>query len=145
MGRLLGEKGLLPDLILSSPAKRALKTAKLIAEELGYPKKDIAIRESIYEQDIRAMIGLIGELDDKLKRVFLIGHNPVITELANRLTGGGIHDMPTCSIVSIEFSLPAWKQCAIGVGDVALFERPAKAKPTDDNGEELPSDDILGT
>jgi phosphohistidine phosphatase len=145
MGRWLMEKNLSPGLFLSSPAKRALKTAKLIAEELGYPKKKIEVREAIYMQGLDALLELIGELDDGLSRVYLVGHNPVLTDLANRLTGAGIQNVPTCGIVSVEFALPSWRDCVREGGRLALFERPAKPKADPPQGEEFPSDDIIGT
>jgi len=126
MGRLLKEKDLRPDRILSSPAKRALKTAKLIAEEIGYPKKKIDTHDEIYEQGLDALVGLIAGLDDDWDRVFLTGHNPELTELANRLTAAGIDNVPTCGIVSVEFSQSRWRDCAKAVGTLALFERPPK-------------------
>ncbi len=145
MGRLLKEKNLPADLIVCSPAKRAFKTAKLIAEEMGYPKKRIEVREEIYEQGLDALIELIGKLEDSLDRVFLIGHNPELTDLANRLTGAGIENVPTCGIVSIEFPLSHWKDCALKGGKLALFERPAKQKVDTFHEEELPDADIIGT
>jgi phosphohistidine phosphatase len=145
LGKLLKERGLHPDLILSSPAKRALKTAKLIAEELGYPKKQIEVREDIYGQGLDALVELIGELDDGLKKVFLIGHNPELTDLANRLSGAGIHSVPTCGIVSVEFSSPSWRECALKGGRLALFERPAKPEADTSHVEEFKAGDIIGT
>lgn len=144
MGRLLKEKGLLPELVISSPVKRALKTAKLIAEEIDYPKKRIEIREDIYGQGTDALVQLIGGLDESLDNVYLIGHNPELTDLANRLTGAGIHNVPTCGVIAIEFPLPTWAECVQQGGSLALFERPAKDKnklPTDD---ELLPDDMIG-
>lgn len=117
----------------------------MIAEEIDYPKKRIEVREEIYEQGINALIELIGKLDDGLKRVCLIGHNPELTDLANRLTGAGIHNVPTCGIVSVEFSLPSWRDCALKGGRLGLFERPAKPKAETYHGEELQDVDIIGT
>jgi len=145
MGRLLREKDLLPDHILSSPAKRALKTAKMIAEEIDYPKKNIEVSEDIYEQDITALIELIGKLDDGFERVYLIGHNPELTDFVNRLTNAGIDNVPTCGVVSVEFSWPSWMDCALKGGRLALFERPVKHKGGAGYGEELQDTDIIGT
>ena len=140
MGLLLKEKGLLPDLIFSSPAKRALKTAKIIAEEVGYPKNHIEVRESIYGQGLDSLLGLIGSIDDGMESVFLIGHNPELTELANRLSNANIANVPTCGIVSIEFAAAHWNDCVPAIGKLAFFERPVKSKdkPSLDT-------DIIGT
>jgi phosphohistidine phosphatase len=126
MGKRLKEMGLLPDAILSSPAKRALKTAKLIAEELGYPKKRIDIRDAIYGQGTTALVELITELEENWNRIFLVGHNPDLTDLANRLAGASIENVPTCGVVSIEFFASNWPDCVREGGRLALFERPPK-------------------
>jgi len=128
MGRLLKDKGLPPDAILSSPAKRALKTAKLIAAEIGYPKQRIDVREEIYEQSPAALVELVAGLEAGWNRVFLVGHNPELTDLANRLTGSNIENVPTGGIVSVEFSASSWRECAQEGGRLALFERPPIAE-----------------
>lgn len=129
MGCLLKEKDLRPDRILSSPAKRALKTAKLIAKEIGYAKKDIILSEELYEHGPDALAEVVAGLDDGWDRVFLFGHNPELTDFANRLTGANIGNIPTCGIVSIEFAEDHWHDCAHAGGKLALFERPAKPRP----------------
>jgi len=126
MGQLLKGKGLLPGRILSSPAKRALKTAKLIAEEVGYPKNKIDVREDAYERGVDALVKLVAGLEDGWDRVYLVGHNPELTELANRLTGAGIENVPTCGVVSVEFSASRWRDGAKEGGALAFFERPPK-------------------
>lgn len=136
MGHLLKEKDLRPDRILSSPAKRALKTAQRIAKAIGYPKQDISLREEIYEHGLDALAAVVAGLDEDWDRVFLIGHNPNLTELANRLTGAHIDNIPTCGLVSIEFAADNWQDCARAGGQLALFERPAKKRLE----EEVPAD-----
>jgi len=126
MGRLLKQKGLVPDLILASPAKRARKTAVKIAEEVGYPKARIVIRETLYLEGIAALIEIIRALEDDKHRVFLVGHNPELTDLANRLTGSSITNIPTCGIVSVEFPVASWRETTEETGVLALFERPPR-------------------
>jgi phosphohistidine phosphatase len=126
MGLLLKEKGLLPDAILASPAKRAHKTAKLIAAELDYPKKRIDLHDEIYEHGLAALVDLIAEFKDDWSRVFLVGHNPELTDLANRLTGASIENVPTCGMVSVEFDSATWRDCVREGGRLAWFERPPK-------------------
>jgi phosphohistidine phosphatase len=129
MGKLLWKTGFQPDVVLSSPAKRALKTAKLIAEEIDYPKKKIDIREDIYAQGVEALLEIVAGLDDDWERVALVGHNPALTDLANRLSGAEIDNIPTCGLVLVEFVRPHWGDCAREGGALAWFERPPKTKP----------------
>lgn len=124
MGRLMKEQGLLPDLILTSPARRARKTASKIAKEVGYPKEQIIIAESIYLQGTTKLIELIGTQNDETNRIFLIGHNPEMTELASHLTRSNIDNVPTCGIVSIEFPFDSWRRVSEEAGILTLFERP---------------------
>ncbi len=131
MGRLLKEKSLLPELMVSSPAKRALKTASRIAKEIGYPKERIEIKEELYLKGTGAIVELIRRLDDGQGRVFLFGHNPDLTELANLLTGANLDNIPTCGVVSITFPFDTWQETAEGTGSLALFERPPKPQAPD--------------
>lgn len=126
MGRLLKQRGWVPDLILSSQATRAIKTANKLARELGYPKKRIEVREGIYLRGVDELVGLIAALDDHCQRVMLVGHNPEFTELAKRLTHAEIDNVPTCGVVSIVFEPASWKDCAHVGGRLEFFERPAK-------------------
>lgn len=119
MGRRLFEKGIAPDLIISSPAVRALKTARKIAREINYPKAKIVIDETLYFQGEQAMFNMIAGL--KGDTVFFIGHNPDLTDLANRLTNAQFESIPTCGVVSIELS--SWQQDS---GVVLFFDRPIK-------------------
>lgn len=124
MGRLLMQRGLFPDLILSSPAKRARKTAIKIAREVGYPRDKITIDESIYLQGMPEVIEFIRLQDDAHNRIYLIGHNPELTELANHLTRAGIENVPTCGVVSIEFPFSSWRRISDETGVLAFFECP---------------------
>src|SRR5262245_44557478 len=82
MGKRLAKRDAVPDLILSSPAVRALETAEIIAEKLDYRRKDIVVVDRLYGVAADDLLALIQKLDDKLQRVMLFGHNPGLTELA---------------------------------------------------------------
>src|SRR5437762_9041010 len=86
MGERLAKRGAKPDLILSSPAKRALKTAEIIAKKLDYKRKDIVVDDRLYAVKPDDLLGVIRKLGDKLERVMVFGHNPELTELAHRLS-----------------------------------------------------------
>lgn len=126
MGGILQARGLVPDRILSSPAKRARKTARLIAKEIGYDAEAIDIRDSLYMDGVPALMALIQGLNDAWERVYLIGHNPDLTELVNRLTDENIENVPTCGIASIEFDVDSWLHIMVGSGRLALFDYPKR-------------------
>ena len=87
MGKRLAERKIKPDLLVSSPAVRALTTAHLIADELGYARDDIAIDDRLYASSADGLLAVVRVLDNKLGSVMLFGHNPEFTDLAQRLSG----------------------------------------------------------
>jgi len=107
MGERLAKQDAQPDLILSSPAVRALATAELIAKKLDYKVKDIVVDERLYAATPDDLLEVIHELGDKPKCVMLFGHNPELTELAHRLSTK-ISDMPTCAVAEFSFDTKSW-------------------------------------
>jgi len=107
MGERLAKRDVKPDLILSSPARRALTTAEIIAKKLDYKRKDIVADDRLYAGEADDLLEVIGELDDKLERVMLFGHNPELTELAHRLSSK-ITRMPTCAVAEFTFDAKSW-------------------------------------
>ena len=107
MGERLAEQDVKPDLILSSPAVRALATAEIIAKKLDYKVKDIVVDKRLYASAPDDLLAVIHELGDKPQRVMLFGHNPELTELAHRLSSK-IIDMPTCAVAEFSFDTKSW-------------------------------------
>ena len=118
MGKRLARRDVKPDLLVSSPALRALTTAQIIAAELGYQRKNIVVDDRLYASSPDDLLAVIRALDKKLDRVMLFGHNPEFTDLTHRLSSE-IIDMPTCAVAEFSFDTKAWSD----VGDVM----PAKA------------------
>src|SRR6266545_5000769 len=96
MGKRLAKRDVKPDLILSSPARRATATAEIIAKKLDYKLKDIVVDDRLYAGAVHSLLNVIHGLGDKPERVMLFGHNPELTEFAHRLSGEITH-MPTCA------------------------------------------------
>jgi phosphohistidine phosphatase len=114
MGKRLAKRGLKPDVILSSPAARALATARLMAEELGLRQADIRVDDRLYAAEADDLVKVIGELGDGPGRVMVVGHNPEMTELAQRLSGT-IDHMPTCAVAVFDFDIASWR--SMGAAD----------------------------
>ena len=126
MGQRLLRQGIMPDLMISSPAKRARSTAKKIAKQLGFPKEKIQLAGDIYEAGPENLLRLIRNIQENPGILMLFGHNPGITEFANDLTGIDIHNIPTCGIVSIEFDVDDWQQVESKKGKLVSFDYPKK-------------------
>jgi phosphohistidine phosphatase len=109
IGERLAKRDVKPDLILSSPAMRALKTAEIIAKKLDYRRKDIVVDDRLYAVGADDLLDVIRKLGDKLERVMLFGHNPELTELAHRLSSKITH-MPTCAVAEFTFDAKSWSK-----------------------------------
>ena len=107
MGKRLAKRDVKPDLILSSPARRALTTAEIVAKKLDYKLKDIVVDDRLYAGAVHDLLNVIHKIGDKLERVMLFGHNPELTELAHRLSSEITH-MPTCAVAEFTFNAMSW-------------------------------------
>ena len=128
MGNLLKGLGVQPDLIISSPAKRALTTAQVIAEKVEFDQDKIIVENSVYEASVIDLMRIIKGFDDQYDRVFLFGHNPGLTEFSNFISDMNITNIPTCGIVKIEFKVNSWLELEEGSGAVKSFDYPKKYK-----------------
>jgi len=108
MAGLMREKAIRPDLIVSSPAKRAITTARFFAEGLGIPPETIVQKHEIYDAFATDILEIVRNLPDPARTVFLFGHNPTFTDVANRFTDHYIDNIPTCGVVCIESSAARW-------------------------------------
>jgi phosphohistidine phosphatase len=120
--RLMKQK-IAPQLIVSSPALRALTTAKFFADTWQVPLKKIQLEPSIYEANVRTLLSVINDLDNKYDVIALFGHNPGFTDLVNYF-GGHLDNMPTCSVIYFEFPFDDWKMISSDTGKILLFDYP---------------------
>lgn len=119
MAELLKEKGISPDLIISSPAKRAKKTAKHYHTTL-----DVELRfdKRIYEASLMSLIHLVQETLEKVDSVMIVGHNPGFTALNDMLSDKSIYNIPTAGVVGIIFE----DEVAPHKGTQLFYEYPKK-------------------
>ncbi len=125
MGKILEERGVSPNRIFSSPAKRAQLTSLMVSEQLK-AQNLLEFVEDIYEASPRSLLGLINELDDSLEEVMFVGHNPTFTWLAEYLTKEEIGNIPTAGCVKIKFEFDSWELVSEGTGELIWFEYPKK-------------------
>ena len=118
MGKRLAKHHVKPDLIVSSPALRALTTAQRIAAEIDYPRKHVLVDDSLYAAHVDDLLAVIHDTDPKVERLLLCGHNPEFSALASRLAGASI-DLATCALAAFDYDSRSW-------ADVGTIE-PARA------------------
>jgi phosphohistidine phosphatase len=123
MGQLMADKRLIPDAVISSPARRAKDTALLAKSNAGFAA-EIEYDERIYEASPQTLLQVVSELDDTYNSALLIGHNPGMEGFVRFLTGR-IEPMPTAALAIIRLDVANWNETSDGSG---TLERVFRAK-----------------
>ena len=110
MGRRLARRSLVPDRLLASPAKRAIRTAEIIAGAVGFPAGRITRVDRLYGAGVADLVGVLQGLDDAEETVYLVGHNPGLTDLVNFVCGAFLDNLPTCGVFCADFEISSWKE-----------------------------------
>lgn len=108
MGRLMRERGYVPDAVISSPAKRARETARLASEAAGV-RSPILFDERIYEASPQTLVKVLSTVDDKAGTATVVGHNPGMEGLIRFLTGETAA-MPTAALAVIDLDVENWSE-----------------------------------
>ena len=124
MGKRLKEKEITVDLMISSPAKRALKTCKAIAKVLDYPKEKIQEEKRLYHASDAHILSVLRGIKEPHNVVMIFGHNPGLTEFANLLFNQAILNIPTAGIVAGKIDIDTWKELKFGSGKMLFFDFP---------------------
>jgi len=126
MGRRIAAAGIRPSLIVSSPAVRAWTTAKIIANEIGYPREFLQRDNRLYLASVNGILDVIVAQDPGFNSLMLVGHNPGFTDFANYLVPGLTNNMPTASVVSVELDSEDWSLYDKPASELLLYDFPKK-------------------
>ena len=112
------------DCFVSSPARRAMKTAKLFIKEFGKNESEIILIPELYHSSVQTFFKVISGLDDNYQTAAIFSHNPGITELANLLTEMQIDNMPTCGVFAVRAPVRRWSEFANAKKELWFFNYP---------------------
>lgn len=112
MGEFMREREIEPDLIISSPARRARETAQIIVDAAGYAVQ-IEFEPRIYEAGIGTLIEIVSEVENDCQKLLIVGHNPGFEQLVENLTGE-LHALPTAALAEIELPVENWNDAMRG-------------------------------
>lgn len=98
-----------PDLLISSPASRALYTALFMADEWGYSEDEIRLAERLYHATTDSILEVLSEVDDA-HSVAIFGHNPGFTDLINSFHNQYLDNFPTCGVFAFNFNIQNWRE-----------------------------------
>ena len=127
MGKRLKEAGIIPDKLIASTAKRASQTANHIAKSTGYPTDQIEWHEEMYHCVSAVFEEAIYALDDAVETVFIVAHNPGITDFAAELDSTKtIHHTPTCAVVGFKVDTNRWSDFSLAGKTLFLNDTPKR-------------------
>jgi phosphohistidine phosphatase len=125
MGLRLKGRKLRPSLVLTSHARRARATAKLVAAALGYPVEFLQVERGLYLASPLQILGVVAGQDERFCDILLVGHNPGLTELANHLPPElGLDNLPTCAAVAIDFETDRWAELDAAGRQLVFYDFP---------------------
>jgi len=124
MGQQLRNRGLHPQLILSSPALRAITTARIVAAELGYEQESIQTDADLYHASPSTILRVLRNRGASCTDVMLVGHNPGLSDLANLIGDTSIDNIPTCGAFSVELYADSWDTLGNVAGHLDWFDYP---------------------
>lgn len=121
----LKSKGILPDMMITSPATRALQTALIYADNFGFQENRVRrVRELYMEFTTAEFLEFVRTLPEDASTVFIFGHNPGVSYYADRLSRDFRGEMPTCSTLVIDFEISVWADTEIRSGRTFLHLYP---------------------
>ena len=113
------------DAFISSPAKRAKKTAELFCTVYNKKEEDIIFISALYHANTDAFYETIKNTDDRFNTIAVFSHNPGITSFVNELASSvKIDNMPTCGIFVVKVDVDKWKDFASATKEFLFFDYP---------------------
>ncbi len=108
-GRLL-EMGLVPGLIYSSPANRALNTALIMKRVWGLDPSVLHIHDELYMAYVSEITEVVEKAPNEVDRLAIFGHNPSFTLYANNFLDDPLDNLPTAGVVVVTLESESWKR-----------------------------------
>ncbi|GAA3918677.1 histidine phosphatase family protein [Hymenobacter algoricola] len=124
MGRALAARSIQLDLLVSSPAVRAMSTASLVAKEISYPHDRIQVIEGIYGAEVAGLLAIVRQLPDAAASVLMVAHNNTLTEFVNLLSPNQMPELPTSAIVCLKFNTEHWAKLDRANAEFYFYDYP---------------------
>lgn len=120
------KRGISPDLLISSPATRAISTARIFAATWNYPEEEIVQKKNIYASTTGTLLRVVNEIDKQFNTVFIFGHNPEMSNFVYNLSNEDPGHFPTCAVARIDFEADDWEMISYGLGELRYIDYPKK-------------------
>ena len=127
MAHRLLDKKIKIDAFIASPAKRAAKTAKIIADEMKIKKNKLIYKPELYLAGPEVFFTVIENADNGDDCIAVFSHNEGITHFANMLTDAKVDNIPTCGVFAIKVKADKWKEFRTAEKEFWFFDYPKNA------------------
>lgn len=132
MAKKVRKNAAVPQLIITSPARRAVKSARFFAKEFSHSTDTIVLNDLLYQppKDAAesALLEIVLNIDNQYQTVMIIGHDPLLSDFANFLQKSFKEKLPAGAVLQLEFPNQEWKDIAKDSGTVKLFDYPGRKK-----------------
>jgi phosphohistidine phosphatase len=129
IGAWIADHELVPDLIWSSPARRARQTIESVCAAMGFDRDEVRFEQRLYLAGLGALLDVLASTETTFRRVMVVGHNPGLEDLVFYLARSDVDVppngkiMPTAALA--HFRLPEdWNNLANGCGELETLVRP---------------------
>jgi phosphohistidine phosphatase len=129
VGEWLYREGLVPNLVVSSPAERARQTAVKVCKAMDYEKSEIRWEDDLYAADVKRLLGVLARCAPGARTVLVVGHNPGLEDLLHYLAGDEVPDpadgklLPTAAMARLEMP-EDWSDLDAGCAQLVGITRP---------------------
>ena len=124
MAHRLLEKKIKIDAFISSPAKRARKTATIFSNEYKGGKDRVILKSELYLAGEEAFYGVISKMDNKYESIAIFSHNPGLTDFANQLTDTRTDNIPTSGIFAVKADCKKWREFKMAKKEFMFLDYP---------------------
>lgn len=124
MAERLINNNIVPHQLVSSPARRAISTAKIFADKMQINHSEIIQMTEIYEAHCQNLLQIVNNLDNFSDFTALFGHNPGLSDLANYLCAEANIYLPTCGIILLKFPFDNWEMISHNTAELVFYDFP---------------------
>lgn len=128
MAKRMRDKDIKIDAFISSPAKRARKTAEAFAKEYKEEKENIIFFDELYLPSPSTFFDVISKTDDQFKTIAVFSHNDGLTSFANMLTSSRIDNIPTSGVFAVKINTKHWTDFEKAEKEFWFFDSPKKGE-----------------
>lgn len=129
VGQLIRDENIVPELIVSSTAKRARETAHIVGENCGY-QSAVELNPNLYPTSAPSCLNVLADIDDRYDSVLLVGHNPGLEHLAEHFSGH-YERLPTAALVQFSLDVENWSDLSADTAATLVnLWRPKEVFPT---------------